>query len=387
MVRELVALGHHVEVFDRRPLEQWPDMGDVGTVVRCHGDGDLPPNPNGGTCFVSPAIPPSHPVHSLGYSLITTEIEWSMVRAARDGKRIHAVTGSVGKSTCATLMAALFGAEPYGNIGTPLLGRSTLPDDLVLELSSYQLHYLKKLDLKVDSWVLTPVKDHHASWHDSVESYRNCKLDAIESWIQAGAPGCSQEETKDLQWPWDTPMLGRHNLANLATVRHWALALGANGAIGMTDETIVSTLEKVSPLPHRLEIVSRKEGKTWVNDSKATSVAATLEALAVFEGSLSLILHGPTAGDVHALVPACDQRCSEVLLVGKSRALAEHPGWKKLRPIPFETLPQCLYSASFQADHVLLSPAGASEAPYRHYEERGDDFRRLLRQRLGSKED
>ncbi len=134
-------------------------------------------------------------------------------------------------------------------------------------------------------------------------------------------------------------------------------------------------------MPHRLEPVGEHDGVLFVNDSKATNVGAALRALDAYEAPLLLIAGGRAKGEsFEPLAAAASGKVRRAFLVGEAApALAE-----ALRDLPHEVsgdLETAVRSARVAArpgDVVLLSPACASYDQYRDFEQRGDEFRRLV---------
>ena len=134
-------------------------------------------------------------------------------------------------------------------------------------------------------------------------------------------------------------------------------------------------------VPHRLESVVERNGVLFVNDSKATNVAAALRAIAAYDRPLFLIAGGRGKGEsFEPLAAAARGRVDHAFLIGEAAPdLAE-----ALAELPHETsrdLGTAVAAAAAAArsgDVVLLSPACASYDQFRDFEERGDEFRRLV---------
>ena len=139
-------------------------------------------------------------------------------------------------------------------------------------------------------------------------------------------------------------------------------------------------------VPHRLERVGEVGGVLYVNDSKATNVAAAAAAVRSFDGGVRVILGGSLKGaDFAALAEPVAERCAACYLIGEAAARLE----RDLEPARAagvelrrcDALPAALCAAAADArpgDVVLLAPACASFDAYRDYEERGEHFRSLV---------
>jgi UDP-N-acetylmuramoylalanine--D-glutamate ligase len=170
---------------------------------------------------------------------------------------------------------------------------------------------------------------------------------------------------------------GPHNRANAACALTVARALGAH------EQGMAAALSEFAAPPHRLEDVRELRGVRFVDDSKATNVEATLQALASFDAPLHVILGGSLkGGDFAPLAAPLARGASAVYLIGQAapelrRALT---GWG-IELVDSGTLDRALALAAKVAlagDVVLLSPACASYDQFRDYEARGGRFRALV---------
>jgi len=136
-------------------------------------------------------------------------------------------------------------------------------------------------------------------------------------------------------------------------------------------------------LPHRLEKVRELDGVTWYNDSKATNVAATMKSLESFPGGIVLILGGKDkGGDFTRLVPLVRERVAHLVLMGKARDVIAAQVGPIVPTTKVATMADAVEAARGAAPPdgvVLLAPACASFDQYTGFEERGEDFRRLVR--------
>jgi len=142
-------------------------------------------------------------------------------------------------------------------------------------------------------------------------------------------------------------------------------------------------------LAHRVEKVGEAGGVRWFNDSKGTNVAATLRSLEGFaDGSVHLILGGREKGsDPAVLSPMVRRKVRRLYLIGESASKFRHALGDAAPTEVAETLERAVESASARAvagEAVLLSPACASFDQYRNFMERGDHFRRLVSELVGT---
>jgi UDP-N-acetylmuramoylalanine--D-glutamate ligase len=310
---------------------------------------------------------------------VWSEIELGF-RLLPDAKFVG-VTGTNGKTTTTELLGAIFRAAGRdvavaGNVGTPLT--SVLSADwVVCELSSFQLEDIDSLGCDVA--VLLNLEPDHVDRHGSFEAYRDAKLRIFErSRVQIvphglGLPGI--EFSGDDELPAEPLIRGAHNRENAAA------ATAAARAAGIADEHIAAALLTFPGVPHRLELVGERDGVRYVNDSKATNVAAALRALAAYaDEPVHLILGGsPKGEDFAPLAAAIGPNVKSVHLIGEE---AERIGEliDGHRDGDLETALAHAAQLAERGDVVLLSPASASYDQFANFEERGDAFRALVTQ-------
>jgi UDP-N-acetylmuramoylalanine--D-glutamate ligase len=181
----------------------------------------------------------------------------------------------------------------------------------------------------------------------------------------------------------DVPIRGRHNIENVL-----AAALAAHRA-GVGHDAIAAAVRTFRAVEHRLEFVRNLDGIDFYNDSKATSVDATLKALDAFEGGVWLILGGKDKGLDYTLLRApLAEKAHAALLIGAAapKIAAALDGAVPL--VEAGTLDAAIehgYRHGAPGDTVLLAPACASFDQFRSYEHRGEVFKEIVN-RLESKE-
>jgi UDP-N-acetylmuramoylalanine--D-glutamate ligase len=299
-----------------------------------------------------------------------------------------AVTGTNGKTTTSELLGAMLGAPVAGNVGVALteLDGAVEPGSwVVVEASSFQLEDIDTFRPRVA--VLLNLESDHLDRHGSLESYAAAKLRVFENQelgdvavVPRGfrpVPGEARRADFEADDPLPAEPLipGAHNRENAAAATVAARAAGA------TEEEIARALRDFPGVAHRLEPVAERDGVLFVNDSKATNVAAALRAVAAYDRPLLLIAGGRAKGEsFEPLAAAARGRVECAFLIGEAAPeLAEALG-----DVPHETsgdLGTAVAAAAAAArpgDVVLLSPACASYDQFRDFEERGDEFRRLV---------
>ena len=300
--------------------------------------------------------------------------------------RILGVTGTNGKTTTVELLGAIFRAAGRdvavaGNVGMPLtaVAERDKPEWVVCELSSFQLEDVHDLHLRVA--VLLNLEPDHLDRHGTFEAYRDAKLRIFERADTAivpkglGLPGV--EFAADDPLPAEPLIPGAHNRENAAA------ATAAARATGIADDAIARALRTFPGVEHRLELVRERRGVRWINDSKATNVAAALRGVAAFAASLRLILGGSRKGEsFEPLARALGSNVRSAYLIGETadelaRAL-------DATEIPHEqagdlaTAVAAAARAAEPGEVVLLSPACASYDQFENFERRGEEFRRLV---------
>jgi UDP-N-acetylmuramoylalanine--D-glutamate ligase len=328
------------------------------------------------------------------------------------------ITGSNGKSTVTSLvglMAEVDGrkVEVGGNLGTPMLELLDAAAELyVLELSSFQLERANLLE-PLASTVLN-ISPDHMDRYPSVEAYAEAKrrifkgqgtmvLNADDPVVAAMAePGrrCvwfGLQEDAQLDYApltvdgeeWlmcrGEPLLragelrikGRHNLANALA----AVALA--DAAGIAHASMVRALREFAGLEHRMQWVAEIEGVSYVNDSKATNVGATLAALEGLDGHAVLIAGGDGKGaDFSVLRPVVANKVRTAVLMGRDAPLLDAALKDVVPTVRVTDMKQAVEAARRRAragDTVLLAPACASLDQYRDYQERGRVFAEAVR--------
>ncbi|MCP5143020.1 MAG: UDP-N-acetylmuramoyl-L-alanine--D-glutamate ligase [Gammaproteobacteria bacterium] len=334
---------------------------------------------------------------------------------------IVGITGSNGKSTVTTLVGEMARASELdvrvgGNLGTPALdllagGR---PDLYVLELSSFQLECTHTLG--VAAAVVLNISADHMDRHGTLAEYAAIKasiyrgdgvmvINRDDPWCAAmqekgratitygmGRPQSGQyglmtidgEEwltrgSKGLMRTTEIRIPGRHNVANALA----ALALGEVVELDMG--AMLDTLRAFQGLPHRTQWVAEINGSTWYNDSKGTNVGATVAALQGLRGRSVLIAGGEGKGaDFSPLAEALAARGRGLVVFGRDAELIAAAVGDVVPVVRAAGLDAAIDAAMALAqagDSVLFSPACASFDMFRNYEDRGQQFMKLVRER------
>lgn len=375
----------------------------------------------------SPGVPPLPEIKAAAKKGIPVISEIELACRFLKGK-IIAITGSNGKSTTATLTHKILReagqkAHLAGNIGTPLISfvAKSKPDHTyVTEVSSFQLAYVDQF--KPDISVFLNISENHLDWHGSFVKYFRAKKNLFRNlfpedviilnrdqppvWDLAKesearlyafsrtrkvARGCYREKgwiilrdgRQEMLMPISRiPLPGPHNHENVMA----AALVGRLSGVSLA--AIRKSVKAFRGLEHRLEDVCTIEGIRFVNDSKATTVDATLKALASFNQKIVLILGGrDKGGDFRPLRQAVKAKVRHVLLIGEAGEKIASALGRVVSQEEVSSYPEAVRRAFLQAtsgDIVLLAPACTSWDMFKNFEERGRVFKREVR-RLAAK--
>ncbi len=306
-----------------------------------------------------------------------------------------AITGSNGKTTTTALLGEMFRAagapaEVVGNIGRAVTSVVGSVDDsawMVCEVGVAQLDDIDTFRPRIAA-LLNLVPDH-LDLYGSFEWYADTKLRIFEQQTEddlaivprgfGPIPGGAVriEFSGDDPLPAEPLIPGAHNRENAAA------ATAAARAAGLPDDAIAEALRSFPGVPHRIEPVRELAGVRYVNDSKATNVAAALRALAALRPArLHVVLGGLGKNESYAPLAEAFEPGDHAYLIGVAASeIASALADAGVEFTHTEDLPTALTAAAAAAaagDVVLLSPACASFDQFRDFEARGDEFRRLV---------
>jgi UDP-N-acetylmuramoylalanine--D-glutamate ligase len=355
------------------------------------------------------------------------------------GQEWICITGTNGKTTTTEitegmLQEAGFRAVACGNIGTPILDCIRDPAEfevLVVELSSFQLHYLDKIE-PFSAAVLNVANDH-LDWHGGFEKYRAAKGRMYENTKVACVYNLEDKTTEELVQAADVKEGARAigfglgsparsnigfvedllvdraflderadkaleiaNLEDLASfgvltphlLSNIAAATAMARSFGVSPEACKSALRKFKISAHRIELVGEISGVRYINDSKATNAHAAQASLGSFD-SVVWILGGLLKGvDISDLIGQFSSRLRGAVIIGLDRAEIRN-AFELLAPelsiTEIEEGDQVMKRAvdaaaslATSGDVVLLAPAAASMDQFLNYQERGDMFRKAV---------
>jgi UDP-N-acetylmuramoylalanine--D-glutamate ligase len=392
----LSACGAHVVGFDRDESLDVGRLRELGVEVHLGQEEDMllegtnlvvkSPGVPGETALVAGARERTIPVWSeieLGARLLPNPL--------------LGVTGTNGKTTTSELLGAVFRAdgrpvEVAGNVGRPLTGLvgSTAPDAwVVCELSSFQLEDVETLRPRIA--VLLNLEPDHLDRHGTFEWYADTKLRIFELQTEddtAVIPrgfGPIPGGARRVEFRFDDPLPAEPHIPGPHNRENAAAATAAARAVGIGDDAIAEALRTFPGVPHRIEPVRELRGVRYVNDSKATNVAAARRAIASFPGSrLHVILGGRGKNEPYAPLAEAFRPGDRAYLVGEAAheiaAALDDFGVTYVRAGDLAAALDAAQEAAEPSDVVLLSPACASFDQFRDFEARGEAFRHLVQE-------
>lgn len=342
--------------------------------------------------------------------------------------RIIGITGTDGKSTTTTLTGHIFkelGFRTFvgGNIGIPLVSFADETTDesvTVIELSSFQLETIDTF--RPDVAAILNVTPDHLDRYDGMDDYFAAKkrifmnqgendwfIYNMDNEILASSAGeypgnvkrFSVEDTDAESFfinncvycrykhmdiliaeERELKIIGIHNMQNVMAAVLMVVALHDKLGIEPDFDKIVEACRSFRGLEHRMEHVGQYMGRTFVNDSKATTIGAVEMAVKSIKDKGVVIIGGRTKGDDYSrLVPVLKDRARTVVLIGESSDLfAEFfKGSSYVRATTMEDAVIKAMQASEEGDMILLSPACASFDMFSSYDERGKVFKECFR--------
>ena len=373
----------------------------------------------------SPGIPDTAPMVSKAIERgipIISEIEFA---SRYTNSKMICITGSNGKTTTTSLIYHIFRQAGYdtglaGNIGHSLaLQVAEEPHEYyVIELSSFQLDNMYQFRANI-AILLNITPDHLDRYDNSMQNYTDAKMRIIQNQTPQDAfiywaddPVVSKElkkyDIKAVQYPFSDvkklgvigymeegqykiekpipfnmeqeslSLTGRHNIYNSL-----AAGIAANIA-GIRKEVIRKSLSDFPGVEHRLEKVCDVRGVHYVNDSKATNVDACWYALEAMKTKVILIVGGKDKGnDYSPLFPLVREKCSALVYLGADNTKL-HENFDQLG-IPVRdthSMKECVaacYELAQPGETVLLSPCCASFDLFKNMEDRGEQFKTLVR--------
>ncbi len=418
----LAARGDVVRGVDSGHPEEAAGLAGVGVEVVLDTDG-LALLEGTRTVVKSPGVPREAPVIAAalerGIDVVgELELAWRAIP-----NRFVAVTGTNGKTTTVELLGHLYrtAGEPVavaGNVGTPLselVGTVDPAATVVCEASSFQLEDSDAF--APECAVFLNLAPDHLDRHADLESYLAAKLRVFANqgnddvavynadepalagvdlggcgrrvaFCRGAAPDCEVSVSEGTLFYDGEPLIGveelglfgEHNVVNAMAAAAAALTMG------LDRDAVQEGLRSFAGVAHRLEAVAEIDGVRFVNDSKATNVAAATVGLRAFEGGVHAILGGSEKDEPFGLLAdPVRETCAACYLIGAAAgrlatelAAVVEAGVELHRCADLEDAVRSAADDAKPGEVVLLSPACASFDAFENYERRGERFREIV---------
>lgn len=342
--------------------------------------------------IISPGIPPNFALNKIAKNIIS-EYDYFYPNNAIN----IWISGTNGKTTTTQMAQSLlneYGSVFGGNIGIPLCNLDKNAKIWILETSSFMLHYTNIAHPKI--YALLPITQDHISWHGSFENYINAKLKPLKSMSKdsyAIIPSDYKTITKEFQGN----IYFYKNTKNLATIFDiderkinfkGAFLLDAIMALAIskiiTNTINYNTINSFKIDSHKIEEFKDRRNRLFVDDSKATNIDATMQAINLYKNKeIFLILGGDNKGV--SLEPLIKQLISykiKIFAIGKCSSEIYHLSSKyHIFCQDSHTLENALTSIKSIFNDTknsicLLSPACASLDQFSSYKHRGEEFKK-----------
>ena len=426
LIKYLVSLGANVTACDRRSAEDlgenYTELEKLGVKFNL-GDGYLN-NLSGDMIFKTPGmrydVPELLKAKENG-SIVTSEME---VFFEVCPSHIIAVTGSDGKTTTTTLIHKMMTDAGYktwlgGNIGNPLLTdteKMKENDWVILELSSFQLHTMRK---SPEIAVITNISPNHLDMHKDYKEYIDAKKNImlyqnegdtlivnadnqVTADIGKSANGAvkyfSRNGMADVYLDGNIIKRGIVEILNIKDIKipgmhnveNYTAAIAAVSGL-VSKDVIVNVAKTFGGVEHRIELVRTLDGVKYYNSSIDSSPNRTINTLRVFPNKVIMIAGGKDKGIPYDEIgPALAEHVKVLILIGATSdkiqealdAEINKTGNGKdievIRATSYEDAVNTARSKAHDGDVVLLSPASTSFDMFRNFEERGNLFKKIV---------
>ena len=390
-----------------------------------------------GLAIVSPGWRVDHPLISLvreaGIEMISEiDLAWKVKQQICPNQRWIALTGTNGKTTTVQMLESMLiesgiNAKACGNLGYTAIEAvvNSRADILALELSSFQLEWSNLAHFEAGA--ILNIAEDHIDWHQSFEKYLAAKLKISQladlvilnkddqhlakngktlskpiTWISLQVPskgeiGLVENLIVDRAFIKDdaealfeisdvTPSVG-HNVSNAMAAATLARSVGAKS------DAIGNALRNFKLDHHRLEVVHKSGGITFINDSKATNPHAAIAAL--YSQMESIWIAGGLAkgAAMDELAQRCKNRIKAAILIGSDAPIIKEALLKQAPNLAIYTtdlnlkgmdvmrsVMSIVKEIAVSGDVVLLAPACASMDQFKNYADRGESFTMAAKQ-------
>ncbi len=356
------------------------------------GDASFPCGESFDLAVASPGVALDHPwqveCRARGVKVVSElQLGWTRWRAM--GGRALAVTGSKGKSSVVKLVADALNGIPCGNYGRPLCDvvNSLTPNPqpltpnvlpwAVVEVSSFQMETTD--DFRPEAAALLNLQEDHLDRHGTKEAYHALKRRLLA--LAERELDCSSWTAADVPADARALFAGSY-FDNEVLAVNGAAAVWLMRAAGLADAAVAAAFASFEPLPHRMQTVCERGGVRYIDDSKATSLAALAAGTRMAGRPVRLIAGGLGKGDdAFSSIRYLQSTTKKVYLIGRC-ADQLYDAWHSAVPCEMcGTLEAAVAAASRDArpgEAVLLSPGAASFDQFKNFGARGDRFAALV---------
>ena len=370
------------------------------------------------TVVLSPGVrfdlPEIRDAQAVGKTIISEiELAWNFI-----SKPVIGITGTNGKTTTTSLLSEILRRNSLkvftgGNIGMPLISIAEKDDEydfLLLELSSFQLQGIRNFTPHIA--VILNISPDHLDHHSSMEEYEAAKLRLFanqteDDWavfnaedpavlrgsnsfrakkVSFGARDgrtdihCSEDEIVFGELSFsvrDSALLGEHNKENIMA------AVAVAGILGCQRDPVQKSIDEFRPLPHRMEFVLTARGVSIYNDSKSTTPFSTLRAIESLPSPIILVAGGKDKGiDYDCLRDVVASKVKALVFIGETKEKMRAQLGNLAQTTCADSLKEATESAfelSEEGDTLLFSPGCSSFDMFSSYEERGNQFKEIVK--------
>ena len=339
----------------------------------------------------TPSVPPHHPLIKSAKNLLS-EYDYF----AKDMPFSIWISGTNGKTTTTQMLQHLLekkGSVAGGNIGTPLAQLDPKAPIWILESSSFTLHHTNIASPNI--YLLLPITPDHIDWHKTAENYEADKLKPLltmkEGEMALVPKGLNLPKTSAYVVEYDSTEFLEEYFSIDSSKIHFKSAFLEDALLALSvtkvlfDEIDYETINTFTLDNHRQEEILDNFGRLWVNDSKATNLDASIQAVKTYDDRfIHLIVGGNDKGaDLTPLFELIATKKLHLYTIGaNSEKLAKLATEHGVEFTACETLESAVNTISqkLNKDEVaLLSPAAASFDQFKSYKHRGEEFFKFVR--------
>ena len=339
---------------------------------------------------VSPGIKPSNSMVKESNNIIS---EYDLF--ADDMPFSVWISGTNGKTTTTQMCQHLLkdkNSQCGGNIGTPLALLDKKSNIWILETSSFTMHYTKKA--KPNLYILLPISEDHISWHGSFNEYKNSKLKPLD-FMEEGEIAIVPYEFKDyktdatlITYKSSDCLCEEFDISKNKMVFKEPFLLDAILAMSVRkilfDEVDYDLINSFKIDKHKVEEFYDKKNRLWIDDSKATNVDATINALKAYEDKkIHLILGGDDKGaNLEPLFEVLKKLNIVIYAIASNEKRVISLSKKyNIEVFGLKTIKNAVSKIDDKLDQnsvAMLSPAAASLDQFTSYKHRGEEFKKEI---------